>query len=89
MGLYPRGGSRASDQTPRVTRIVTLKTLGVLNVPNRREFVQHVGITIASLVAANAACTPFSGGEDDSPREHLRSCWHRFDWLARLSPARR
>jgi hypothetical protein len=51
--------------------------------PTRREFIQHVGIAIASLVASNAACTPFSGGEDSSPRDRLRSCWHRFDWLAR------
>jgi hypothetical protein len=51
--------------------------------PTRREFIQHVGIAIASLVAANAACMPFSSDEDDAPRDHLRSCWHRFDWLAR------
>ena len=51
--------------------------------PTRREFIQHLGITIASLVAANAACTPFSSGEGSSPRDRLRSCWHRFDWLAR------
>jgi hypothetical protein len=50
--------------------------------PTRREFIQHMGIAIASLVAANAACTPFSGDEDGFPRDRLRSCWHRFDWLA-------
>ena len=51
--------------------------------PTRREFIQHIGIAIASLVAANAACTPFAGGGGSSPRERLLSCWHRFDWLAR------
>jgi hypothetical protein len=45
----------------------------------RRDFIKSVGIAIASLVMAR--CTPF-GGEDDSPRGRLRTCWLRLDWLA-------
>jgi len=46
----------------------------------RRDFIRSVGIAVASLVMAG--CIP-SGGEDDSPRGRLRSCWLRLDWLAR------
>ena len=45
----------------------------------RRDFIRSVGIAIASL--AMARCVP-SGGQDDSPRGRLRSCWLRLDWLA-------
>ena len=45
----------------------------------RREFIKSVGIALASLVMTR--CIP-TGGGGDAPREHLRNCWLRFDWLA-------
>jgi len=46
----------------------------------RRDFIESIGIAVASLVMAG--CIP-SGGQDDSPQGRLRSCWLRLDWLAR------
>ncbi|MDY7079570.1 MAG: hypothetical protein SXV54_22020 [Chloroflexota bacterium] len=46
----------------------------------RREFVKRAGITLASLVMTR--CVPTGGGQDYTPRERLRNCWLRFDWLA-------
>jgi hypothetical protein len=48
--------------------------------PTRREFIRNVGIAIASL--AMARCIPFRG-RGGSPRDRLRDCWLRLDWLAR------
>jgi hypothetical protein len=45
----------------------------------RREFIKRVGLAIASLVMAQ--CTSFSG-KGDSPRDRVRHCWSRLDWLA-------
>jgi hypothetical protein len=50
--------------------------------PTRREFIKRVGIAIASLMAARCACTSFSDGIGDSPRDRLRNCWLQLDWLA-------
>ena len=45
----------------------------------RREFIKGVGLAIAALVMAQ--CTS-SSGKGGSPRERVRDCWSRLDWLA-------
>ncbi len=45
----------------------------------RREFIKGVGLAIAALVMAQ--CTS-SSSKDGSPRERVRDCWSRLDWLA-------
>jgi hypothetical protein len=45
----------------------------------RRDFIQSLGIALASLLAARCV-PPRSGGQ--TPRDRLRNCWHRFDELA-------
>jgi hypothetical protein len=52
--------------------------------PTRREFIKRAGIAFASLMAARCACLPLvEGGSGGTPRERLRRCWQRFDWLER------
>ena len=52
----------------------------------RREFIKNVGIAIASLATARCVCpigmNLSTKDKCDSPRECLRQCWMRFDWLA-------
>lgn len=48
--------------------------------PTRREFIKSVGIAIASLVMARCGCISLGGG--GSPRDRLRDCWLKLDWLA-------
>jgi hypothetical protein len=51
--------------------------------PTRREFIQRFGIALASL--AMARCVRLGGSRRrgaDAPRERLRDCWLRFEWLA-------
>lgn len=45
----------------------------------RRDFVVDLGITLASLVMTRCVSIPGGG---DTPRDRLRDCWLRFDWLA-------
>jgi hypothetical protein len=49
--------------------------------PTRREFIRRVGIALASLMAARCVC-PSIKGTPGSPRNRLRECWLKFDWLA-------
>lgn len=46
----------------------------------RREFIQRVGIALASLAMARCICPTGGGG---SVQDRLRQCWARFDSLAR------
>jgi hypothetical protein len=46
----------------------------------RRVFLKRVGIAVAALLATR--CT-LPGGKGGSPRDRVRDCWLRFDWLAR------
>ncbi len=46
----------------------------------RREFIQRTGVAIAALLMAR--CTPAASSKSDTPRERLRDCWLRLDWLA-------
>jgi len=48
----------------------------------RRVFLKRVGIALASLLATQ--CT-LPGGKGSSPRDRVRDCWLRFDWLAKAS----
>jgi hypothetical protein len=54
--------------------------------PTRRDFVKNVGIAIGSLVMARCIRLGDGGdstvGECNSPRDCLRQCWLRLDWLA-------
>ncbi len=50
--------------------------------PTRREFLKGLGIALASLVMAR--CAPFKEGAN-APRQCLRDCWLRLDWLAEQS----
>lgn len=45
----------------------------------RRRFIESLGVALASLAMAH--CVPFKAG-GGTPRECLRRCWTRFDWLA-------
>ena len=45
--------------------------------PTRREFIQRFGIALASLAMARCVRPGAS-----RPRERLRDCWLRFEWLA-------
>jgi hypothetical protein len=45
----------------------------------RRVFLKRVGIALASLAATR--CT-LVGGKALTPRDRVRDCWLRFDWLA-------
>ena len=47
--------------------------------PNRREFIQELGIALASLMLVRCSSP---GVQGSTPRERLRNCWLRFDWLA-------
>jgi len=48
----------------------------------RREFMHRTGIAIAALLLAR--CPPIAGRKnaDLTPRERLRDCWLRLNWLA-------
>lgn len=48
----------------------------------RREFMHKTGIAIAALLMAR--CPPIAGRKNANmtPRERLRDCWLRLDWLA-------
>lgn len=54
--------------------------------PTRRDFIKNVGIAIGSLVMARCIRLGDGGdstvGECNSPRDCLRQCWLRLDWLA-------
>ena len=45
----------------------------------RRDFVANLGITLASLMMTRCVSLPGGG---DTPRDRIRDCWLRFDWLA-------
>lgn len=47
----------------------------------RRVFLKRVGIALASLLATQ--CT--LPGKGLSPRDRVRDCWLRFDWLAQVT----
>ena len=53
--------------------------------PTRRDFIKNVGIAIGSLVMARCIRLGDGGdstvGECNSPRDCLRQCWLRLDWL--------
>jgi hypothetical protein len=48
----------------------------------RREFIQGLGVAVASLVLARCTAPP---SQDDSPRGRLREAWMQFGWLAEQS----
>lgn len=48
----------------------------------RRVFLKRVGIAVAALLATR--CT-LPGGKGSSPRDRVRDCWLRFDWLAEVT----
>lgn len=52
--------------------------------PDRRTFIQHLGIAMAALAMARCrlgGSSP-SGTRSGSPRDRLRACWTSFDWLS-------
>jgi len=47
--------------------------------PTRRDFIKSLGIFMASMVISG--CVPHKD-KADTPRDRLRICWQRLDWLA-------
>ena len=47
--------------------------------PTRRDFIQTLGIALASLIVTRCSNGRVTG---ETPRERLRSCWLRLEWLA-------
>jgi len=47
---------------------------------SRRAFIKGIGVALAALMTSRCR---FPGRASDTPRDRLRDCWQRLDWLAR------